>query len=40
MFKFRLFSVDQNDIQKEVYPEKGIYIVYELVEYKFVAFDR
>lgn len=35
MFRFRLFSVDQNNIEKEVYPEKGIYVVYELVEYKF-----
>ena len=35
MFKFRLFSVDQNNIEKEVYPEKGIYVVYELFEYKF-----
>lgn len=35
MFRFRLFSVDQNNIEKEVYPEKEIYVVYELVEYKF-----
>lgn len=35
MFRFRLFSVDKNNFEKEVYPDKGIYVVYELVEYKF-----
>jgi len=32
---FKLFSVDQNNKEKEVYPENGIYVVYELNEYKF-----
>lgn len=32
---FKLFSVDINNIEKEVFPENGIYIVYELFEYKF-----
>ena len=32
---FKLFSVDQNNKEKEVYPENGIYVVYELFEYKF-----
>lgn len=32
---FKLFSVDQNNKEKEVYPENGIYVVYELYEYKF-----
>lgn len=32
---FRLFSVDQNNKEREVYPENGIYVVYELHEYKF-----
>jgi hypothetical protein len=32
---FKLFSVDQNNKEKEVFPEKGIYVVYELYEYKF-----
>lgn len=32
---FKLFSVDSNNIEKEVFPENGIYIVYELFEYKF-----
>lgn len=32
---FKLFSVDQNDKEKEVYPDNGIYVVYELFEYKF-----
>jgi len=32
----RLFSIDQNEIEKEVYPENGIYVVYDLWEYRFV----
>lgn len=32
---FKLFSVDQNNKEKEVYPENGVYVVYELYEYKF-----
>lgn len=32
---FKLFSVDKNNREIEVYPENGIYIVYELYEYKF-----
>jgi hypothetical protein len=32
---FKLFSVDQNNKEKEVYPDNGIYVVYELFEYKF-----
>jgi hypothetical protein len=32
---FKLFSVDQNNKEKEVYPDNGIYVVYELYEYKF-----
>lgn len=37
---FKLFSVDQNNYEKEVYPENGIYIVYELQEYKFQYFGQ
>ena len=32
---FKLFSIDQNNKEREVYPENGIYVVYELYEYKF-----
>lgn len=32
---FKLFSVDQNNKENEVYSENGIYVVYELYEYKF-----
>ena len=32
---FKLFFVDQNNKEKEVNPENGIYVVYELFEYKF-----
>ena len=32
---FRLFWIDQNNIKREVYPVKGIYVVYELYEYTF-----
>ncbi|WAC41863.1 hypothetical protein [Pedobacter sp. SL55] len=32
---FKLFHIDQSNIAQEVYPENGIYIVYELFEYKF-----
>lgn len=32
---FKLFSVDHNNIEKEIHPENGIYIVYELFEYRF-----
>ena len=33
---FKLFSVDKYNKEKEVYPENGIYVVYELYEYKFL----
>lgn len=32
---FRLFTTDNNGTEKEVYPENGIYIVYESYNYKF-----
>lgn len=32
---FKLFSVDQNNKEREVFSENGIYVVYELYEYKF-----
>ena len=32
---FKLFSIDQNNKEREIYPENGIYVVYELYEYKF-----
>ncbi len=32
---FKLYSVDKNNNEKEILPENGIYIVYELFEYKF-----
>lgn len=35
MFNFKLFSVDTSNKENEIYPENGIYIVYELMEYKF-----
>lgn len=33
---FKLITVDQNNLEREVYPENGVYIVYELYEYKFI----
>lgn len=32
---FKLFTVDQHNKEKEINPENGIYVVYELYEYKF-----
>lgn len=32
---FSLFSIDKNNKEKEVHPENGVYIVYELYEYRF-----
>lgn len=32
---FKLFTVDKNEIEKEVYPENGVYVVYESYNYKF-----
>lgn len=32
---FKIFSIDQNNKEKEVFAENGIYVVYELYEYKF-----
>lgn len=33
---FKLFSVDNNNVESEVFSDKGIFVVYELFEYKFI----
>jgi hypothetical protein len=32
---FRIFSIDKNNNEKEVLPDNGLYVVYELHEYRF-----